>query len=458
MLLYPSKEERKQLLGAIPHKNETPQWIRFIRGLEKAKLSPYLHMVRENEMVLLYQSLNLKKIRGRERLRSFYEELRNLSSFDYGYARSRASFDEDPDYIMGTLLENHFFQVGGKDAGPLKKRWEKFMKSPGGALQTLFISCNGNDAPCCDWWTPGKNDVKATIKPDSLNEALGHIKRRLRRSDDISIAISMGSPVGRENLRQITDVCRAHFGKRSEDQRLIIMAIDSALEPGMLEAIKSPGLEIRITIEDSALWSGNIKASIDALKNKIEKLRNLTPEVVPSFIFTGRNHDAILQCAGVFRDSFGIISMRIQIFPGEDSGAAMAGRYLRLFHSLCDEGLIERNIGSRIWAFVTEKPIISKCGLSGGMVVVNSTGWRPGCPHIDGKVDNGIIPLLDDRCQNCIALGLCGGECRGIAGEKAGRDSFHCDFMKGLTGGLLGELLRTEYSAGSLTRGLYSRA
>ena len=496
MFLRPSKQQREKILENIENRNENlhRRWSEFTMEKAKARISPFLHVHNKGELVLLYHSLNLKKIIGGRGLRELYEHLKRLPCFDYHYARSRALYLGDADKVMNEFMARQFFHISGRDDHRIKEQWTASHAHRNFFVSSLFISLQGKDLPYCDYHLEIPDNKKNGPMDFSIvQEALERFERTMTPGRQAAaVILSTGENLLPErylkDVLNIVDTFKSRRELKEKKVRIIYLTYAHLLNSSIIKVLGRFDPEVYLNL-DPVDESDNSRQMSEELCEKYARLREKVTAVLPFLSLRRRNRDTVMDSLETISRRSLAEHLRILIDPGNvtsgnDAGAdELSERYMEVFGWLRDHMIRETNIGHRIWAFVNEVPIISKCAVYGGQIAVNPAGVVGRCPHLlAGGIyeaghsgEEGILekilkyknfdsikktlPLLRDECQECPALGLCGGGCRFRSHLLSGAaDLFHCRFMKSLIKKLFDELLsqtgrtgnQDEYDAGKI--------
>jgi radical SAM protein with 4Fe4S-binding SPASM domain len=482
MLHYPTRNERELILEALPNNRENLHscWVKFMKGYKKARISPFLHVHKRDELVVLFHSLSLKKLLGDERLERFTEELAPLPSFDFFYAMGKAHALGDPVRVIDEFMEKNFFEIAERVEEQERKgcpvnRWERFP-----APKALFISFTGEDLPHCDYELGAfpKRPQRKTMSPERLGQVLEHWGEQIRNTQEpLTIVLSAGieGKLDKKLLSSAMERLQEFFSlkeMRGRATRIILLARDEAIDKEAADCISPWDLQVYLTVDNEALRRATGHSEWRKVLKGYGLLKNRIPLCVPVITLDEemKHWSNFLQ---FLADEYMTRYIRLQIgaqpskknAPAEGAKAALL--YLEIFRMMRELEIRETNIGRRLWSFVNESPILVKCPVFGGQLSVDPGGSLGLCPHLlamglwkTGDMDDrpafqkrgknafgeGLTPpLYREECKGCSAVGLCGGGCPCksflIHGELKPLDPFHCSFMQGIVRGLADELI-----------------
>jgi radical SAM protein with 4Fe4S-binding SPASM domain len=484
MLHYPSRGEREKIFEALPGIRESLHsgWAKFIKGLDQAKISPFLHIHQRDEKVLIFHSLSLKKILGGERLRQFIEELSALDTFDFFFAQWKARALGDPTRVLDELMEKHFFEMKDRENHQREMSCSMHGWKPPRIPRALFISLTGEDLPHCDYQVASfpMGPPGGPMTPERLEQTMQLWEKMIGAiNEPLTIVLSAGT--GKElNKRELSRAMGALEQRLSgpvfqnRSVRIIVLARAEAIDGGVADILAPAKPHAYLTLDTSTMCSTAGPHDWHECLKGYALLAGRIPLCVPVIPLWGEEEQLlnfIEFLAAEYRPPY--VRLQAGAVPAPENaaagGAAAARLYMSIFRRLRQMGIKDTNMGRRLWSFVAESPVIAKCALFGGQLSVNPDGSLGSCPHLlsrgafrTGHLDDLkgqhrratkragdekslVPPLHREECRQCKAIGICGGGCpclsTSIHGEFKPQDPYHCSFMRALVEALADELI-----------------
>jgi hypothetical protein len=442
MLIAPTSEERRHVLRTLPTREESD--LRglnlFLKGLQKASLSRFVHSVRREGATLLFHALHLKKLIGDERLHDLYQNLSRRGSFLHHEFLEEALAAGDGPSILDCFRRSMLLTVAGKEEG-----WFA------AAEKTIRNQIRTNPRRI-------EIDFEGSVS-DSLRQALSLLKDEMKGAPFLQGDIHIPSgPIPVQELKALMQFFAGLFKGRPVAAHLFIRA--GATELGESEELGRIFGEAHLCIGAPFDDEGAVR-QFDIIRRRFMRA---IPEFQVSALDGGDVVGPLVACVVRMGSSEARVLVTPQ--PGAD-GVGAAEVSLAVFRELRKSGILDVGLLPMVQALAREQVIFSGCMAERARFAVNGAGEMAGClpllrmgrtggeegPLIergrlnrrDGQItrfcgarDRIMIqdfPLLTERCHGCIALGLCGGRCTAWSGDS------YCIYMQTLTKDLLYEII-----------------
>ncbi len=443
---------------------------------EKLQLSRYTHFLEKNGHTAIYHALRLhplymKSDMARE-LKLFKKAIEPANFLE----NKKAGEAEKWSGLLMTLLRQGIL-VGDEETDDKTIDYYRNHIPEPGIYVVFFIltdACNFNCSYCFIEHDRQKNKYEERfmteeVALDGLDFFVEQTRKNKGQSDERkAIQFYGGEPlmnfkVLKVLLEKIQEYKTA--GILPEDLELTTVTNGSLLTTEVVNVLKKYGVGITISIDGDELSTSNRvdhagKPMYQRIMKGIENCQSASAHFALSVTLT---EETIRNAGHTMETILKIRPNRVGfnlLLPGdhfsnikEDYAMRASNFVINAFKQLRAEGIVyEDNFIRKVESFAKSKVCVSDCGAVGGnQIIIQPDGKIGACEGFlgerkylvsdiyDKEFDPSEIevyqewgrrkPLLMEQCQDCIALGICGGGCI-VGAIKAKGDIFALDEIK----------------------------
>lgn len=323
---------------------------------------------------------------------------------------------------------------------------------PGPRLVILYLaltdSCNLNCTYCMVEPHSEERRKKNFMSRETCEQAIDLLCRHYAAGDPAKTVIFYGGEplLNQEVLRYAVESlrCAQEKGKLPPDLELSMVTNGTLLNPDLASFLKANAVQVGVSIDgpqrlhDICRRTASGKGSYDQAMRGVSTLREAGCE--PGFSVTISNHNVeemlpiakwIVGEVGAKHFGFNMLLDNSKEHPSADYAERFNDGLQQCFDYCRQSGAIENRIIRKVRSFVDKRVRADDCGAIGYQLVVSPDGKAGVCQgflddrttylpiqdvpnirdHPDAREFSKRSPLLMKECQNCVALGICGGGC-----------------------------------------------
>ncbi|MDZ7743786.1 MAG: radical SAM protein [Bacteroidota bacterium] len=458
---------------------------------EKLQLSRYTHFTEKNDLTAIYHSLRfhplyLKSSMAKELL--LFRKATNPA----GFLQNKTEEEIENWSSLIQLLVQYGILVSSKETDDRTIAYYRDHIPKPGIYVAFFIltdACNFNCSYCFIEHDRRKNHfaeryMSESIALDGLDFFVEQIRKNKGQSDERkAIQFYGGEPL--MNFKVLKKLlARIQEYKRSnvlpDDIELTTVTNGSLLTREVVGFLKEHGVGITISIDGDEFSTSNRldhsgKPVYHRIMKGIENCKSANAHFALSVTLTeetidnaDRTMNTILKISPD-RVGFNLLLAGDHFSNIKEGYALRASNFvINAFKQLRENGIVyEDNFIRKVESFAKSKVCVSDCGAVGGnQVIIQPDGKIGACEGFLGErkylvsdiYDKGFDPaqidvyqewgkrkpLLMEKCQDCIALGICGGGCLVGAiknkGDIFALDDIKCSHMKNTVNWLIWDL------------------
>lgn len=454
-------------------------------------LSQYAHFIEQNEITAIYHSLRFHPLYIENIMANqlkLFEKPMMVESFLIDKSRKEK---ELWDNLLKTLISNGILIKSNETDKKTIEYYRNNIPVPGiyVAFFILTDACNFNCSYCFIEHDRKKNNYKERymteqVALDGLDFFVNQIRKNKVHSDERkAIQFYGGEPLLNFNVLKKLLVKIQQYKQEKvlpDDLELTTVTNGSLLTREVVTFLKEHNVGITISIDgDEMSTSNRVDHAGNPMYHKIlkgiENCKAVNAHFALSITLTEETiREADKTMDAIFRIRPNRVGFNLLI-PGDhfdnirnDYAIRASNFIIKAFKLLRENGIIyEDNFIRKVESFARAKVCVSDCGAVGGnQVIIHPDGQIGACEGFlgerkylvsdiyDKNFDLEQIdvyrewgerkPLLMEQCQDCIALGICGGGCLvgAIKNERNiyALDKNNCDHMKNTVNWLIWDL------------------
>ncbi len=440
------------------------------------KLSPFLHIIKINKnKYLFYNSLLLKKFICNKEIFDQIKRLNfknNLKIFNYLHHNR---------FIINSNLkkEDEIRRYIKKNKIDLSKPTFKVF---------YIILTTGCNFKCKYCYLSSLINPKARIMNiNTAKKTINYISKYIKKvKDEIpKVVLYGGEPLlNFKVMKYIIIKIRERIRKKEIPfVNLILITNGSLITESIAKFLKENKVLVAVSLDGqkdindmNRIYPQGRGTYQDIIRGiKILNKENINPTI--SCTINKENVGKLNKIIPWFVKNFKIDSLGLNLFAGGDCSKLIikklsldsSKQIINSFKICRKYGIYEDTVLRQIKAFVKEKPNIYFCAATGREIAIDPEGNIATCPaflntksfplnikrdkypELNQKFINWTkrTPLLNKRCYNCIALGVCGGGCAYNAYKNHKNiyalDNFYCNYAKNITNWMLKEVYNNEF-------------
>lgn len=404
------------------------------------RLSKFSHIYTKNDRTMIYHSLKMvsEDITG-----ATYDEMTNSLT------------NIDPS--MEKILTDNSFIIKNDDAdNKILDDCRKEILEPYISTAYFFLTKNCNLACryCFERQSETKNSLEGVMSFDVFNRGLNFFQRlinldRDRFNDRKTIIFYGGEPFHNKNLlfSAISEIQnRIKKGDLPVQSKMLVVTNGTLINDDDIQFIKKNGVTVTFSLDGDRQASANRvypdgktlawDKATETFKKCVEAGidLNIACTLSPETILRQKEVLDYFISIGATNIGFNVILDNDIIQLNTDYDDEAADFVTTAYRTLSDNNITENRTRRRLDVFKHKHPCLFDCNVAGGRQIAIAPNGDIGICHehimdkkhfvttIDDmefdpkqsaeyKMWNKRSPLYIDSCQNCIALGVCGGGC-----------------------------------------------
>lgn len=459
----------------------------------KLYFSKYSHTVQKEDKIAYYHSLRMRPVFADERMHTLIQKLHETTNVnEIGNGIADSDHKENFFQIVDALIEN---KVLSEDKNVDEKVITVFRNSlPKSYIKTVFFIMTDNCNFDCSYCFVKKELAAKGKTPTYMNEEIASKSlafwasltqlEESRFDEEKQIVFYGGEPLlNYKIIKFILEEIKKYQdkGKLTKNIKANIITNASLITPEIAEDLKKHKIGVSISIDgseestDSSRCYTNGKAVYGDIRQGMEYCHEAGLPFGISVTLNEKSLDNPQETEEIVYKT-GAISLGLNPILQTDSSLKLPDDYaekaadfiLSSFKRYRKDGISEDRMMRKATAFANSNIYPFDCEAAGGNQIVISPEGKVGICHgllnagdyivadVDDKtfspVTNNVYtewsqrsPLNIEECQECIALGICGGGCPFVAERETGSiwglDKQFCVHAKKTTEWLIFDLL-----------------
>ena len=419
--------------------------------------SKFSHVFERDDVFAYYHSLRLKPIYVNRKFHELLQKLIELKDVDLILPKLCDKDASDFKSLVDILIDAKIFSKDQSFDEKIIQRFKSHLPKPYVQI-AYFVMTEHCNLSCSYCFIENKMDRDAVrtkiMSKGTVKAGLDFFCTQIQRKpeffeDEKTIIIYGGEPL--TNFEGITYLVKLigeykAVGKLPQKTNISIITNGTLMTDEIASFLKDNGLSIAVSLDGADAACNSCRKFIDgrpAFDDIINGIRickkngcdcglsiTLTEETIKDF----QKIQGIVEEFGVDSFGFNLLMTDENFHVSADYNEKASEFILRAFEYFREKGVYEDRIMRKAKSFVDGKIYLYDCGALGGNQIVIAPNGDVGICHgylhnrdyfvttvYDSDFDpeqsdvycewNMRTPICMEQCQNCVALGICGGGC-----------------------------------------------